>query len=288
MPVYVYVAACGVSISVFLFRFAFGGGPRASAAARAHLGSKRTQKMLVEESFSSRFLQRFRNIPFIRSTDELGKRIGRSGLKWRAADVQLFKVVATLGAVLVAALLAVGSGSATGVSLVVLLGASIAMLPEARIGGLGAERQRRLELQLPDILDRLTISMEAGLGFDSALAHVVEGKVGPGYDEFRRVLQDLQLGVPRDVALGTLAERTTVQDLRIVVSAIVQSGRYGLPLADVLRVQTAELRDKRWNRAQETALKIPVKILMPLIFCILPTLFLAILGPAVLRAIRSQ
>ena len=93
----------------------------------------------------------------------------------------------------------------------------------------------------------------------------------------------MQLGVPRDVALTSLSERTTVRDLRIVVSAILQSGKYGLPLAEVLRVQTAELRDKRWTRAQEIAMKIPVKILLPLIFCILPTLFLVIIGPAFFR-----
>ena len=174
------------------------------------------------------------------------------------------------------------SSAALGVaSLICAVGAFV--FPEPFIRDRGDQRQRAMELELPDILDRITISLEAGLGFDSALAHVVEEKEGPCYDEFRRVLQDLQLGVPRETALAALAERTTVRDLRLVISAILQSGRYGLPLAEVLRVQTTELRDKRWARAQEAAMKVPVKVLFPLLFCILPTMFIVILGPAAVR-----
>lgn len=283
MPVYVDLAAVGIIGSVFLFRWALAGGPRTSAATKANLGPAFESRRLQDDPLRQRLLARFGRVPMLRSTDELSRRIARAGLSWRATDVQLFKITAVLVATVLGLLLWVATRSATVLLLFAFAGVIAVILPEARISSRGDERQRLLELQLPDILDRLTVSMEAGLGFDSALAHVVTEKQGPGYDEFRRVLQDLQLGVPRDVALTSLSERTTVRDLRIVVSAILQSGKYGLPLAEVLRVQTAELRDKRWTRAQEIAMKIPVKILLPLIFCILPTLFLVIIGPAFFR-----
>jgi tight adherence protein C len=100
-------------------------------------------------------------------------------------------------------------------------------------------------------------------------------------------LELLQLGVPRDEALQALSDRTTITDLRIVLAAILQSGKYGLPLVEVLRVQTEELRDKRWQRAQERALKIPVKILFPLILCIFPAFFVVLLGPSLISLLQS-
>ena len=282
MPAYIYLAAGGVVLSLFLLRWAFAGGQRTHAAVHANLGPVAVRSSL-ERNSGSWFSHRAGRFPLIGGNDALTRKIARAGLPWTAANVQFFRVAALAMSLLLGSLLAVATGSIAILLVAGLVGAAAMLLPGGFITSRGDERQRQLELQLPDILDRLTISIEAGLGFDSALAHVVTAKEGPGYDEFRRVLQDLQLGVPRDVALSTLSERTTVKDLRIVLSAILQSGKYGLPLAGVLRVQTTELRDKRWTRAQETAMKIPVKILFPLIFCILPTLFLVILGPAVIR-----
>ncbi len=288
MPFYVYIAAVGVVASVFLFRWGFASsGPRTRSAVRNRLGSPASSVMgLNRDSFGQRISRRFDRIPVLRSTDELTRRIARAGLPWRAANVQLVKVSVALGSVVLGLLVVTASGQWSTALFIWLLGLVGTMMPEVRIAQVAEDRQRAIELELPDLLDRLTISMEAGLGFDSALAHVVADKSGPCHDEFRRVLQDLQLGVPRDTALASLSERTTVADLRLVVSAILQSGRYGLPLSNVLRVQTIELRDKRWARAQERAMKIPVKVLLPLIFCILPTLFLVLIGPALLRASR--
>ncbi len=282
MPFYIYLAAGGVVLSLYLLRWAFVGGQRTHAAVHANLGPAVARPSL-ERNAGSWLSHHSGRFPLMGGNDALTRKIARAGLPWTAANVQFFRVTALAGSLLLGSLLAVATGNITILLLAGLVGAAAMLLPGGFITSRGDERQRQLELQLPDILDRLTISIEAGLGFDSALAHVVTAKKGPGYDEFRRVLQDLQLGVPRDVALSTLSERTTVKDLRIVLSAILQSGKYGLPLAGVLRVQTTELRDKRWTRAQETAMKIPVKILFPLIFCILPTLFLVILGPAVIR-----
>jgi tight adherence protein C len=137
----------------------------------------------------------------------------------------------------------------------------------------------------PDALDLLTISVEAGLGFDAALAHVARNIEPPLSDEFARVLQEMQIGLGRAGALRALGERTTLEEMRGFVSAMVQADAFGIPIGKVLRVQSAEIRVKRRQRAEEQAQKLPVKILMPLIFFILPCLFIVVLGPAALSII---
>ena len=145
-----------------------------------------------------------------------------------------------------------------------------------------AERQALIEKQLPDIIDQLSVSVEAGLGFDAAMARSAEGRSGPLADELTRVLQDLQVGVPRQEALERMVDRTDVPDLRQFVVSVRQSTKHGLPIARILNVQSQELREKRRARVEEKAASLPVKIVFPLVFCILPSLFVVILGPAAL------
>ncbi len=128
----------------------------------------------------------------------------------------------------------------------------------------------------------MTVGVEAGLGFDAAMAHAARNGRGLFAAELMRTLQDIQIGLSRDAALDRLLARTDVADLRHVVFAIRQSERYGLPIANILRVQSAELREKRGAKAEERAMRIPVKIVFPLVFCILPSLFIVVLGPATL------
>ncbi len=135
--------------------------------------------------------------------------------------------------------------------------------------------------ELPDAIDLLTISVEAGLAFDAALAQVARSSDGPLAKELFRVLQEMQLGTGRLDALRALADRTDVEELRIFVAAMVQADTFGIPIANVLRVQSKEMRVKRSQRAEEKAQQVPVKILFPLIFfCILPALFIVVMGPA--------
>jgi tight adherence protein C len=112
---------------------------------------------------------------------------------------------------------------------------------------------------------------------------VVEAAEGPVYDEFRHVLQDIRLGVPRDRAIKALTDRTVSNDVRQFASALNQASSYGLPLATVMRSQSADLREKRRFRAEERAMKIPVKIVFPLVICILPTIFIVLLAPALIN-----
>jgi tight adherence protein C len=146
----------------------------------------------------------------------------------------------------------------------------------------GYDRSEQIRRGLPDAMDLLTISVEAGLSFDAALSQVARKTEGPLAGEFSRVLQEMQIGTGRTDALRALADRTDVAELRSFVGSMVQADSLGIPVASVLRVQAKEMRVKRSQLAEERAQKVPVKILFPLIFCIMPTLFIVILGPAVI------
>jgi tight adherence protein C len=141
-------------------------------------------------------------------------------------------------------------------------------------------RQHQIKLALADTLDLLTIAVEAGLGFDSALARVVASVPGPLSDELFRMLQELKIGVPRAEAFKSLSERTKVQELDQFITAINQADSFGISIGKVLRVQAEQLRLKRRQYAEERAAKTPVKLLFPLILCIFPALFVVIVGPA--------
>jgi tight adherence protein C len=169
----------------------------------------------------------------------------------------------------------------------IFVGALAYFAPDLLLHSRGQERQAAIGKALPDTLDQMTISVEAGLGFETAMARAGRTGTGPLADELVRTLQEVQLGVPRSKAMRNLADRTDQADLRHFVLAVIQAESYGIPIADVLRTQAAEQRVKRRQRAEERAMKIPVKIIFPLILCILPTLFIVILGPAAIQISRT-
>ncbi|MCL1594217.1 MAG: type II secretion system F family protein [Actinomycetia bacterium] len=154
------------------------------------------------------------------------------------------------------------------------------MIPDAIAANRGRKRQEQIEREMPDTLDQVTMSVEAGIGFEAALARTARTGDGPLAAEINRTLREIQLGIPRDDALRKMADRTDVSDLDSFVLAVVQSEEYGIPIGKVLRVQSDELRDKRRQRAEERALKIPVLLIFPLVFCIFPAMFIVLLGPA--------
>ncbi len=160
-------------------------------------------------------------------------------------------------------------------------------VPDLLLVSRGQERQEKIQDSLADTLDQMTIAVEAGLGFESAMAHVAGAGTGPLADEFIRTLQDVSMGQARQQACQSLAERTSSPDLRRFTRSIVQADAYGLTIGDVLRVQAGEMRLRRRQRAEEKAMKIPVKVLFPLIFCILPVLFIVLLTPAVLSLMTA-
>ncbi|HUF15251.1 MAG TPA: type II secretion system F family protein [Acidimicrobiia bacterium] len=145
------------------------------------------------------------------------------------------------------------------------------------------ERRQAMLRALPDVLDLLVISVEAGLGFDSALTRVVATVPGPLSEEFFRMLQETRVGVNRRDAMRHLMERTDLDELRSFLLAMIQAEAFGVTIARVLRVQADEMRVKRRQRAQEKAFAAPVKLVFPLVFCIFPSLFIVLLGPAALQ-----
>ena len=148
-------------------------------------------------------------------------------------------------------------------------------------------RQKAILLAIPDVLDLLTISVKAGLGFDAALGKVVEKTEGPLTDEFRRTLAEVRIGKARRDALREMVGRTNVPALTNFVSAIIQAEQLGVAIANVLEVQSEQLRIQRRQRAEEMAAKAPIKMLFPLVGCIFPSMFIVILGPAMILIVNN-
>ena len=161
------------------------------------------------------------------------------------------------------------------------------MLPEFWLGRRIGARQRAIVLQIPDALDLLTISVRAGLGFDAALGKVVEKMVGPLIDEFRRALAEVRVGKARREALRDIVPRTEVPAVTNFIGAIVQAEQLGVSISKVLQVQSEQLRIERRQRAEEMAAKAPIKMLFPLVGCIFPSLFIVILGPAIILIMQN-
>lgn len=158
--------------------------------------------------------------------------------------------------------------------------------PNIYLSNVAGKRAQLMQRKFPDAMDLLTISVEAGLGFDAALQHVAKHTQGPLAEEFSRVLQEMQIGLGRGDALRALGERTSLEEMRGFTSAMVQADAFGIPIAQVLRVQSSEIRTKRRQRAEAKAQQLPVKILFPLMFFILPCLFLVVMGPAAISMIE--
>jgi tight adherence protein C len=204
---------------------------------------------------------------------------------WDAERVVALKIIGGIGGLvgglLLMALLPVsGMLKVSGVVIFCLLGYTI---PSTKVNTMAGKRQRMMQKQLADVMDLLTISVEAGLGFDAALAQVVKNVPGPLAEELARLLQEIQIGVSRADAFRQLGERTTVPEIEGFVLSMIQADLFGVSIANVLRAQSKELRLKRRQRAEEMAQKIPVKLLFPMIFMVLPALFIIVLGPGAIQ-----
>jgi tight adherence protein C len=161
------------------------------------------------------------------------------------------------------------------------------MMPGIWLGQLMGRRRKRILKALPDAIDLLSISVEAGLGFDQALARVAVKWDNDLSWEFQRMLSEMRIGKSRREALRELAARTGVDDLSTFVTSIIQADQLGVSITQVLRIQSAQLRQRRRQRAEETAHKAPIKMLFPMVFLIFPAIYVIILGPAVPQVLKS-
>ena len=208
----------------------------------------------------------------------------------------------TMNGFLTLVVIATSAAVGFGVLIVIAMGASIGPKSLGAIVGLGVlgflmpfwivrsrakQRQHAIIKSLPDAFDLITTCVEAGLGLDAALARVAEKVEGPFAQELTRALRDIALGKSRRDALKELGARTNVADLVQFTNAVVQAEAMGSSIGTVLRVQAEQLRVKRRQRAEEAAYKAPVKMLFPLVLCIFPTLFIVILGPAVITIMHG-
>lgn len=186
-------------------------------------------------------------------------------------------------------LLFMTSGSLSLMKVGVILGFILVglMLPQMWLKSRVTARQNAIIKSLPDAFDLITTCVEAGLGLDAALSRVAEKVEGPFADELTRTLRDIGLGKQRRLALKELGDRTGVPDLVTFVNAVIQAEQMGSSVGTVLRVQSDQLRVRRRQRAEEQAYKAPVKMIFPLILCIFPTLFIVILGPAVITIMND-
>jgi tight adherence protein C len=169
----------------------------------------------------------------------------------------------------------------------VIVAALASFIPDVVLDAKAKERQRKVAQSLPDALDLLTITVEAGLGLEQALSVVTERLDGPLGDELRRMLREIELGVDRRTALEFLRSRTDVRELSAFVVALLQADELGMAVGEVLRVQSAQVRLVRRQHAREQAAKTPVKILFPVIFTIFPAMFVVTIGPGAISIART-
>jgi tight adherence protein C len=225
------------------------------------------------------------------SSERLQRRLEEAGNPpaWDVDRVLALKVLGALALPLLGCSVALVAGlnPLTTIAIGLALAAAGFITPNLVLLNAVARRRDQIRRALPDSLDLLTINVEAGLAFNAALSQVARNTKGPLAEELFRVLQEMQIGLGRSAALKALADRTNVAELRSFVLAMVQADRFGIPIANVLRVQSREIRVRRSQQIEERAQKVPVKILFPLILCIMPALFIVVVGPAAVRILET-
>lgn len=291
LGIFVSLAAVGV------FTNEARGVSKSLAVVEAFSAAPQALKEELDPSFNDRVLN-----PLLNRLNGLGRRLTPNDYSDRIKkklDVAGNPVGWTVDRIISLKVLGIGVGALLGLGLAFLLSLSflqgvlavalVAVLgyygPNLWLYQKGYDRTMAMQRALPDALDLLTISVEAGLGFDAALAQVARNTEGPLAEELARVLQEMQIGLGRSRALRAMGERATLADIRSFTSAMVQADAFGIPIGQVLRVQSQEIRLKRRQRAEEQAQKVPVKIMIPLVLFILPCLFIAVIGPAVIGMI---
>jgi tight adherence protein C len=211
---------------------------------------------------------------------------GRAG-EWSASVFLAMKIATGVPGIALGVLLILFGGQPLWVIAGLLVIVVALAAPEVLLAGRATDRQAAVQRALADTLDQMTIAVEAGLGFDAAMSKAAVNGRGPLAEELVRALQDISIGRSRRDAYKALEMRTNASDLRRFVRAISQADQYGISIADVLRVQASEMRVKRRQRAEAQALKVPVKIVFPLVFCILPVLFIVLLTPAAIGIVGA-
>ena len=269
-------------------------GITSSAAPTANLREKELRKSFIQRVILPALgsFGRFgRRVTPFDSADRIEMRLKEAGSPqaWDAARVVAVKLI-TGAFGLVASLTLAATQEATFAASVLVVGLGTwgsYMLPDLRLMQKARERQNEIRKAMPDTMDLLTIIVEAGLGFDAALAHVIQKVPGPLADEYGRTLHEIRLGVPRADALRNMADRTNIEEVRSFVTSMVQAESFGVSITKVIRAQSHDLRSKRRANAEKKAQQLAVKMIFPLIFCILPAVLVVAMGPGVIRIVQT-
>ncbi|HEX2986455.1 MAG TPA: type II secretion system F family protein [Caproiciproducens sp.] len=224
-----------------------------------------------------------------RQTGKLKKTLMQAGYTMSAAEFSIIRILVIVGTALLAALIAIFLKLEPGnVTLALLIGLFTGYTGMRYFLSLSVTKRRQeIEKQLPEVLDLLSVSVEAGLGFEQAIDHVTKNMEGPLIDELTVTYREMTMGRPRKDALILLGERCEIDDLKSFAGAVVQAGQLGISIKNVLQSQSAAMRQARKARIQEKASKISVKILIPMVMFIFPVIFIVLLGPAVLSIIKA-
>jgi tight adherence protein C len=297
MGIEIYLAAFAIVLAIPIAAVGIAGPDRIGSATSANRlrpsGPVSMRDMRLQQRTSDRLLapvvngvaSKMRRFTPTGAIVEMERRINVAGMAstWTVERMLATKLGFAFVGTLVALWLLLSNFSLRQIILSGLIAAGSYLLPDMSLDRRAKDRAKLIERELPDVLDQMTIGVEAGLGFDAALARVARENEGPLAEEFGRMMQDRQLGMSRQEAFERVTTRSESGDLKHFVLALTQADKHGMPLATVLRVQAEEMRQKRRVRAEEKALSLPIKLVLPLVLCILPALFTVIIGPAAFR-----
>jgi tight adherence protein C len=231
-----------------------------------------------------------RHIPAA-GTETLEKRLIEAGRPWNLSPRELLAikyVLAGLSALGLMKLWKLAGQTPVQSAVMAFLGCVAGwLLPDVVLSSKVRQRKEQVEKSLPDVLDLITVCVEAGLGFDAAMVKVVEKSKGVLADELSLVLQEIRMGKPRREALREMADRIAVDDLSNFVGSVIMADQLGISIGNVLRTQSKEARQKRRQRVEEAAMKAPVKMLIPMVIFIFPAVFIVLLGPAAIQIMRA-
>ena len=287
----VLFAGGSVAMALALVAYALTAGPDAArerVQANLQRGMRRSgpQDDVQRQSGLIGLAQRLTPAGNTRRLDLLLARAGRPAA-WPLERVLVTKLLLTAVVAGLMALVLLGGFSGRILLFAVAVVALAWFVPDLLLISRGQKRREEIQKALPDTLDQMTIAVEAGLGFEAAMSHVARNSRGALAEELIRTLQDIQVGQPRREAYRALADRSPEPDLRRFLRAVIQAEQHGVSVARVLSTQAREMRVKRRQRAEEKAMKIPVKVVFPLILTILPVLIIVVIGPGVINIIDA-
>lgn len=225
----------------------------------------------------------------VKTKSTLDKDLKLAGIKLSAREFSAVRIVVMIICIALSFLPMAFRSIPTLVKLFILLfGVVLAILiPRYYLQSSIKKRQNGIRNQMPDVLDLLSVSVEAGLGFDAALIRVCEKSIGPLVEELTTLYREMQMGKTRREALKDLGERSSVGELKIFASSLMQADQLGISIKNVLNSQSDQLRVSRKQRAEEKAMKAPVKMMLPLVIFIFPVIFLILLGPSVIEIMKT-